>query len=113
MRFEVKRSGNLAVNTRVGDDDEDEGDERKVVENKTGTRRTLEEKKDRLSDTPTLDEDAPFSEQRWFLPTVIGASVIGVAAIAAGTGVALVAFKVIPDPRPASGAQISVKLPEP
>lgn len=113
MRFEVKRSGNLAVNTRVGDDDEDEGDERKVVENKTGTRRTLEEKKNRLSDTPTLDEDAPFSEQPWFLPTVIGASVIGVAAIAAGTGVALVAFKVIPDPRPASGAQISVKLPEP
>ena len=52
------------------------------------------------------------TEQPWFLPTVIGASVVGVVALAAGTGVGLVAFKVIPDPRAASGAQVSVKLPE-
>ena len=51
------------------------------------------------------------TEQPWFLPTAITAGVVGVVAIAAGTGVALIAFKVIPDPRPATGAQVSVTLP--
>jgi hypothetical protein len=113
LRFEVKKSGNLPVASRVGDDDDDDG-ERAVVETKSGTRRSLEEKKDRLSAAPstdTVDEDAPFTEQPWFLPTAITAGVVGVAAIAAGTGVALVAFRVIPDPRPATGAQVSVSLP--
>jgi len=115
LRFEVKKSGNLPVASRVGDDDDGDGDdERAVVETKSGTRRSLEEKKDRLSagpSTTTVEEDAPLTEQPWFLPTAITAGVVGVAAIAAGTGVALVAFKVIPDPRPATGAQVSVTLP--
>jgi hypothetical protein len=117
LRFEVKKSGNLPVASRVGDDDGDgdgDGDERAVVETKSGRRRSLEEKKDRLGSGPstsTVDEDAPLTEQPWFLPTAITAGVVGVAAIAAGTGVALVAFKVIPDPRPATGAQVSVTLP--
>lgn len=115
VRFDVKKSGNLNVASRVGADDDDEGDgERSVVETKSGTRRSLEAKKDRLSSGPsttTVDEDAPLTEQPWFLPTAITAGVVGVAAIAAGTGVALVALKVIPDPRPATGAQVSVTLP--
>lgn len=115
MRFEVKPSGNLPTREVRGDDDE-EGGERTVVEGKSGKRRQLEDKGDRLSDKKktTVDdvpEDAPMTEQPWFLPTAITAGVVGVVAIAAGTGVALIAFKVIPDPRPATGAQVSVTLP--
>jgi hypothetical protein len=115
VRFEVKPSGNLPTREVRGDDDE-EGGERNVVESKSGKRRSLEDKGDRLSDKrkTSIDdvaEDAPITEQPWFLPTAITAGVVGVVAVAAGTGVALVAFKVIPDPRPATGAQVSVTLP--
>lgn len=115
VRFEVKKTGNLPISSRVGSD-EDEGDDRAVVETKSGTRRSLEEKKERMASTmpsETVDEDAAVTAQPWFLPVVITASVIGVGALATGAGVALVAFKVIPDPRPATGAQVSVTLPEP
>jgi hypothetical protein len=112
VRFDVKKTGNLPIASRVGDDDD--ADDRAVVENKSGTRRSLEEKKDRMASSKpseTVDEDASVTDQPWFLPVVISASVVGVGALAAGTGAALIAFKVIPDPRPATGAQVSVTLP--
>jgi hypothetical protein len=118
MRFEVRKTGNLAVASRdVRDDDDDEdGGERAIANSNSGSRRRLDDKSDRLgrdrsADNGGVDEDAPFTEQPWFLPTVITAGVVGVAALAAGTTVGLIAFKVIPDPRPANGAQVSVTLP--
>ncbi len=118
MRFEVKKSGNLPVASRdVRDDDDEDGGERKIADNNSGSRRRLDDKSDRLRDRSNdnsggvVDEDAPITEQPWFLPTAITAGVVGVAAIAAGTAVGLVALKVIPDPRPANGAQVTVNLP--
>jgi len=114
LRFDVKVSGNTPIASRVDDgDDNEDGGERTVVEGKTGSRRRFEDKSDRTRDRSpdVVDEDEPITSQGWFLPVVIGGSVVGVAALAGATTVGLIAFKVIPDPRPAQGAQVTVTLP--
>jgi hypothetical protein len=114
QRFDVKVSGNAPIASRVDDGDDGDGDgERTVVESKTGSRRRFDDKSDRTRDrgADVVDEDEPLTSQGWFLPVVIGGSVVGVAALAGATTVGLIAFKVIPDPRPAQGAQVIVNLP--
>lgn len=64
---------------------------------------------DKIPDEP--DPDAPLTEQPWFWPTVIGGGAAGVVVLAGGTAVTLVALKILPDPRPASGAEVRLVLP--
>ena len=118
MKFQVKASRDLPAPGRevLGvDADEDEGD-RSVAESKTGTRKSIDGNKDRYSnddedDKKVVAEDAPFNEQPWFMPVVVTASVIGGIVVLGGTGALLVGAGVLPDPRPASGAQVTVIMP--
>ena len=121
MKFQVKASRDLPAPGRevvgVDSDDEDEGD-RSVAESKTGTRKSIDGNKDRYSndtddddDKKIVAEDAPFNEQPWFMPAVITASVVGGLVVLGGTGALLVGAGVLPDPRPASGAQVTVTMP--
>ena len=57
------------------------------------------------------DDDVPLTAQGWFFPSVVTASIVGAVALLAGTGVALVGFGVIADPRQAAGAQVNVTVP--
>jgi hypothetical protein len=116
VKYDVKVSKEQSAREVRGADDgvdadDDEGGERTVKEAKSGTRKTIEEDKDPYVKSTEVDPDAPFTEQPWFMPTVIGASVVGAVVLLAGTGVGLVAAGVIPDPRPASGAQVDVSFP--
>lgn len=120
VKYDVKISKEPTASRKVAGDTETEPDEtnpddpdaeRKVTESKSGTRKQLDEERDPYSkDGDVVGEDAPFTEQGWFLPTVIVGSIVGVAALLAGTGVGLVAAGVIPDPRPSAGAQVNVTV---
>lgn len=122
VKYDVKVSKEAAASRVGGDDDEDkvadpnatdEDGDRKIAEGKSGTRKTLDEEKDPYSkkDDGEVDPDAPITDQPWFLPTVVVGGIVAAVAILAGTGAGLVAAGVIPDPRPAEGAQVSVTLP--
>ena len=117
LKFDVKKSKDMPTNTRDirGGGDDDEGGGRTLANTSRGTRKTLDGDRDRYSvgaeEDKVVPEDAPFTEQPWFMPAAITAGVVGAAALLAGTGVALVALKVVPDPRPASGTQVSVSFP--
>lgn len=116
-RFAVKASRDLPAPGRevvgVADDDEDAGD-RSVAVSKTGTRKSLDEDNDPYADKPedkVVAEDAPITEQPWFMPAVITASVVGGVVVLGATGAILVGTGVLPDPRPADGAQVTVRFP--
>ena len=118
VRYDVKISKDAPTTRDVrGVDDErtdEDGGERTVAESKSGSRKRLDEEKDPYANRGTpdvVDEDTPMTEQGWFLPTVITAGVVGALAVIAGTGVALVGFGVVPDPRAAAGAQVNVAVP--
>ncbi len=118
MKFQVKASRDLPAPGRevVGVDADDEDEDRSVAVGKTGTRKSLDDGKDRYSsnnddDKKVLAEDAGMTEQPWFMPTVVTASIVGGLVILGGTGALLVAAGVLPDVRPASGAQVTVTMP--
>ncbi len=121
IKYDVKVSKdapNARAVTGADDDeekatDEDPDAERTVAESKTGKRKRLDEEKDRYSskDDGEVDEDASFTSQPWFLPVVIGGGVVAAVVVLGATGAGLVAGGVIPDPRPANGAQVVVSVP--
>lgn len=94
----------------------DEDDGRVVSAGKSGKSARLDDDKDPYK-TPDdklpeeIDPDAPLTEQPWFWPTVIGGGATGALVLAGGTVVTLVALKILPDPRPASGAEVRLVLP--
>lgn len=94
----------------------EEDDGRVVSAGKSGKSARLDDDKDPYK-TPDdklpeeIDPDAPLTEQPWFWPTVIGAGAAGAVVLAGGTAVTLVALKILPDPRPASGAEVRLVLP--
>lgn len=114
LKFQVKASRDMPAIGRdvVGVDDDEADDDRSVAESKTGSRKTLDGDKDRYSnDTPdavVVPEDAPIFAQPWFMPTAIA---VGAVVVVGVTGGVLFGTGVIPDPRPASGGQVSVTFP--
>jgi hypothetical protein len=96
-------------------DDDEEGGERSVAESKSGSRKKLDADEDpyasRKSDDGAVSEDGALTDQAWFMPTMITVGVVGAVGVLAGTGAALVGFGVLPDPRPADGASVSITLP--
>lgn len=96
--------------------DDDEG--RSVLSaGKSGTRQRIDDENDPYASRdakkdPVPDPDAPLTEQGWFWPTVIGGGAGALILIASGTYLGLVGAEVLPDPRPASGAEIHVALPQ-
>ena len=122
IKYDVKVSKDApnAREVRGVDDNEerqpDEDAERTVAEGKAGSRKRLDEEKDPYAGRGTIgdgdgEEEVPLTQQGWFMPAVITASVVGALAVLAGTGVALVGFGVVPDPRTAAGAQVNVAAP--
>jgi hypothetical protein len=101
---------------KVDDEDGSAGDTRLVDSGKAGKSATFQDDEDPYAAQNKKkfvnDEDVPLTERGWFWPTVIGGSVAGVAVLTAGTLTTLVAVGVLPDPRPASGASISITLPK-
>lgn len=106
-----------------GDDDTppppgpgEEDDGRVVSAGRSGKSARIDDDKDPYK-TPEdkvpeeIDPDAPLTEQPWFWPTVIGGGAAGVVVLAGGTAVTLVALKILPDPRPAAGAEVRLVLP--
>ncbi len=55
-----------------------------------------------------VPEDAPIFAQPWFMPTAIA---VGAVVVVGVTGGVLFGTGIIPDPRPASGGQVSVTFP--
>jgi hypothetical protein len=98
------------------DADDEEGGERSVAESKSGSRKKLDADDDpyarRSSDKGRVDEDGALTDQGWFMPTMITVGVVAGVGVLAGTGAALIAAGVVPDPRPASGASVSIVLPQ-
>ena len=125
VRYDVRVS-KAPPRSRLGDDDDDADDkkpatsalddegDRSVVSGKSGTRKRLDGDSDRLTEKPkeSADPDAPITEQAWFMPTVIAGGIAAGIALLGGTGVALVAVGVLPDPRPTGGAEVNVLLPQ-
>ena len=124
IKYDVKISKEApnAREVRGGDDnDEDAPDEdadRTVAEGKSGSRQRLDDDKDPYANRGSPrggsvdnDDDVPLTAQGWFFPSVVTASIVGAVALLAGTGVALVGFGVIADPRQAAGAQVNVTVP--
>jgi hypothetical protein len=112
-------SPSRSVAGSVDDDEHDSGDddngERSVAEGKSGSRKTLDADEDpyanRKNDSGAVVEDGALTDQAWFMPTMITVGVVAGVGVLAGTGAALVSFGVLPDPRPASGASVSITLP--
>jgi hypothetical protein len=124
LKYNVKVSKESTSRKVGGDDDDDdvaagdgdgEGDgERGVAENTRGSRKTLDGDKDpyaRTSSDEASAEDGSLTSQPWFMPTMITVGVVGAVALVGGTAAALIGFGVVPDPRPADGAQVSITLP--
>jgi tetratricopeptide (TPR) repeat protein len=124
FKYNVKISKDTPASRAVsgGDDDEeratasdDDGDgERAVTESKGGSRKTLDNDDPYAanSDDAVVDEDS-LTAQPWFVPTMVVVGVVGAGVLLGGTGAALIGFGVLPDPRPADGAEVSVTLPAP
>ncbi len=118
-KFQVKASRDMPTPGRevVGVDDDEEDSDRSVAVSKTGTRKSIDEGRDRYSSNEDdkkagiVAEDAPITDQPWFVPVVVSASIVGGLVVLGGTGALLVATGVLPDPRPADGAQVTVTLP--
>jgi hypothetical protein len=121
LKYNVKVSKET-TSRKVGDDDDDDdraaesdGDgERGVAENTRGSRKTLDGDKDpyaRTSSDEASAEDGSLTSQPWFMPTMITVGVVGAVALVGGTAAALIGFGVVPDPRPADGAQVNITLP--
>lgn len=123
LRYDVRAPRQRASSRLVTGDskpDEDElsdDDERKVLSaGKSGKRKRLDDEEDPYAGRgnvtdEVLDEEAPLTQQGWFWPTVLGGGAAAVVVLSSATLVGLVAAKVIPDPRPANGAQVTVTLP--
>jgi hypothetical protein len=122
FKYNVKVSKDAPPSRSVAgsDDDErddgaEEGGERSVAEGKSGSRKTLDADEDpyanRKKDDGAVAEDGAMTDQAWFMPTMITVGVVGAVGVLAGTGAALVGFGVLPDPRPADGASVSITLP--
>jgi hypothetical protein len=99
---------------RVANTDDGDGDgERAVSESKRGSRKTLDNDDPYAKEDPAeLGDDAPLTAQPWFVPTMVAVGVVGAGVILGGTGAALIGFGVLPDPRPADGAEVSIRLPD-
>jgi hypothetical protein len=124
LRYDVRASRERAPSRVVTDekkpDDDDlveegEGGRQVLSAGKRGTRKRIEDEDDpyRSRRAPEVvdDPDAPITEQAWFWPTVIGGGAAAALVISTATVAGLVAAKVLPDPRPANGAQVTIVLP--
>lgn len=127
LRFDVKAAKERPASRLVdkpkgadggagGAEGPDDEDSRAVLSaGATGKRQRIEDDDNPYGNKepdPVEDPDAPITEQGWFWPTVVGGGIAAVAVVGTGTYVGLVAAKVLPDPRPASGASITVTLPQ-
>lgn len=126
LRYDVRAAKERPASRVVTDDKpkdadaaaEIDDDSRSVLSaGKSGTRKRMDDDDDPYANKDSkkdevADPDAPLTEQGWFWPTVIGGGAGALALIAGGTYLTLVGADVLPDPRPASGAEIHVALPQ-
>jgi hypothetical protein len=127
MRYETKVSREPTKTRTVVDDDaikrktksddkvdrsDDDDDDRDIAAggSKSGKRLRMDDKGDVLGGSEVDDEDS-ITAQGWFWPVVIAGSAVGVVAIGGAVVVGLVAGGVLPDPRPAAGVSVKVRLP--
>ncbi len=115
MRFDVQALKAPSRSRLVTD--EGEGRAKVLAAGKSGTRARLDDDEDPYaihddnSKAAVPDPDAPMTDQAWFWPTVIGGGAGALVVLGGAAYASLVAAKVVPDPRPAGGAQIHVALP--
>lgn len=120
LRFDVRavkeRPSSRLVDKPKGAEGEDEDGRSVLSAGKTGTRQRIEDESDPYAnkdkEPEVVDPEAPLTEQPWFWPTVIGGGAGALVLLGTGTYMGLVATKVLPDPRPASGASITVVIPQ-
>jgi hypothetical protein len=99
-----------------GADGEDEDGRSVLSAGSTGKRQRIEDESDPYANRETepepVDPEAPLTEQPWFWPTVIGGGAGALVLLGAGTYAGLVGAKLLPDPRPTSGASVTVVIPQ-
>ncbi len=116
LRYEFKAVQAERRSRVTGAEAEDET--RSVVSaGKTGKRQRMDDDADPYAETKqtqtVIDEDATgITQQPWFLPVVIAGGVGAAVIVGGATVLGLVAFKVLPDPRPANQAEVHVTVPK-
>jgi hypothetical protein len=117
MRYDVKAAAAERTSSRVlGSPDKGPGEGRSVLEGgSSGTRQRIDDEDDPYAEKKVVvepvDPEAPITEQGWFWPVVVSGVVVVLVAAVAVTVPALVAFKVLPDPRPAEKGEVHVTVP--
>lgn len=120
LRFDVRavkeRPSSRLVDKPKGAEGEDEDNRSVLSAGSTGKRQRIEDEGDpyanRDKEPEVVDPEAPLTEQAWFWPTVIGGGAGALVLLGGGTYLGLVSAKLLPDPRPASGASVTVVIPQ-